>query len=178
MIILAFDTETTALVENHTIKMDKQPYVIEFYGVLTNLETGELINELDLLIKPPISIPEQVTKITGIDDAMVADAKQFEVYASSIKKLIEDAPTILAHNLSFDMEVLDLQFERLGQSIKWPNERICTVEQTVHINGYRLSLSNLHEKLFGVAFPGAHRAKVDVQALVRCATEMYKKGWI
>jgi hypothetical protein len=58
--------------------------------------------------------------------------------------------------------------------VKWPR-RICTVEQTQHIKGFRLNLSGLHEFLFGEKFSGAHRAKVDVAALVRCSSEMFKR---
>ena len=32
-----FDTETTGLVKNRTIKLDDQPEVIEFYGALVDL---------------------------------------------------------------------------------------------------------------------------------------------
>jgi hypothetical protein len=63
----------------------------------------------------------------------------------------------------------------MHQKIKWP-DKICTVEQTVHLKGYRVSLSVLHETLFGMPFTGAHRAKVDVSALLFICKELYRIG--
>ncbi len=178
MQVLAFDTETTGLISNHTMKLDKQPEVIEFYACLVDLSTGEIEMEVDQLIRPSQSISAEITRITSIDDAMVAEAPPFVQVQDRIRTCIEAAPVVLAHNLSFDMEVLDLEMERLGGSIFWPKTRICTVEQTVHIKGFRFSLALLHEHLFSETFPEAHRAKNDVVALVRCAIELHRLGEI
>ena len=181
---LAFilDVETTSLIENHTVKLDRQPHIIEFFGQLVDLETGETTNELDILIKPPISIPEEIVKITGITDAMVEDHYAFDHFKDEIQSRIESSPSehnqcIIAHNAAFDKEALDIEFERLGIQIKWPKV-ICTVEQTIHVKGFRLNLSGLHELLFGEPFAGAHRAKADVAALTRCCVEIYHRGWL
>ena len=42
----------------------------------------------------------------------------------------------------------------------------------------RLNLNKLHELLFGKEFTGAHRAKTDVHALVRCYHELMNRGVI
>jgi hypothetical protein len=42
----------------------------------------------------------------------------------------------------------------------------------------RLTLSNLHEHLFGEKFKDAHRARSDVMALVRVARELRRRGLI
>ncbi len=55
---------------------------------------------------------------------------------------------------------------------------ICTVESTEHIKGFRLTLTKLHEHLFGEAFPSAHRAENDVRPLTRCFIELYNRGII
>jgi hypothetical protein len=73
------------------------------------------------------------------------------------------------------MEMVDIEFERLGRKAPWPPRKVCTVEATVHLLGYRLSLQNLHKHLFGENFDEAHRAKVDVEALVRCCVELRKR---
>ena len=178
MKVLAFDTETTGLIDNHTMKLTKQPEVIEFYGCLVDLSSGEVINEVEQLIKPSEKISAEITRITNITDEMVKDAPPFAQVQERIRIFIEGAPAVLAHNLSFDMEVLGLEMERLSASISWPQIRICTVEQTVHLKGFRLSLANLHEHLFNEPFPEAHRAKNDVVAMVRCAVELHKLGEI
>jgi DNA polymerase III epsilon subunit family exonuclease len=170
-----FDTETTGLISNHTIKLDMQPEIIEFYGCLADIEEGEIIQEIDLLIKPKKIIEDDITKITGLTQEMIENSPSFAEVSEVIKWNIENAPLVIAHNLSFDMEMVDLEFERFGQKIKWP-DKICTVEQTVHLKGYRVSLSVLHETLFGMPFTGAHRAKVDVSALLFICKELYRIG--
>ncbi len=170
-----FDTETTELIKNHSVKLDKQPHVIEFYGALVNLDNGEIIAEIESLVKPPIIIPEEHIKHTPVNQAMVENAPNFASIANDIALVIEDAPCVLAHNLSYDKEMIDIEFERLGRKLKWPR-LICTVEQTVFMKGYRLKLADLYEMLFGEKFADAHRAKADTQALIRCAVELTKRG--
>lgn len=174
-IAFAFDTETTGLIENQTVKLDKLPEVIEFYGCLFDLETGWVFDEADWLIKPKGSLNLEETGLTTITPDMVEDKPNFAFYAHDIKLMLEQSELIIGHNLSFDKEMIDVEMRRLGMSVNWPRG-LCTVEQTVHLKGFRLSLGALHEYLFGETFAGAHRAKVDVMATMRCAVELYKRG--
>jgi len=182
MIALVFDTETTALVENRSVKQERLPHVIEFYGAVTDLDTGEIIAELDQLIRPPIPLSDKpnpgdkktTTEITGITNEMLADKPMFREVASSIKAFLESAPNIIAHNATFDQEVIDIEFSRVNQFIKWPRLH-CSVEQTIHLKGKRLTLTDLHNLLFNEKFADAHRAKNDVQALIRCVLELRRR---
>jgi DNA polymerase-3 subunit alpha len=108
---------------------------------------------------------------------MVRDAPPIEVVFPRIKKIIEASPLVIAHNASFDREVVDIEAERLKAIVAWPRV-ICTVEQSTFLKGYRLSLSELHEFLTGTKFAGAHRAKVDVEALARCVVEMIRRDML
>lgn len=171
----AFDTETTGLIENVTVKDKMLPEVIDFYGCIFDMNSGKIIEELDLLIKPSRPIQEEITNITGITNEMVAKKKSFRDESKKIKDIIEKSPLAMAHNAAFDHEVINIEMERINQKVKWPRV-ICTVEQTMHIKGYRLSLTALHEHLFGEGFPEAHRAKTDVMAQVRCVVELTKRG--
>lgn len=178
MIAFVFDTETTGLIENRTVKEDKQPEIIEFYGCLVNLATGEVLAEIDTLIKPNGKISDEITKITGITEDMVKDAKPFKEYALAIVDLIKNSPCVIAHNLSFDMEMLEIEMKRCDIALEWPRRKICTVEATVHRKGYRLNLNALHELLCGEPFQGAHRAKVDVMALIECCKALHAEDEI
>lgn len=172
-----FDTETTGLIDNRTVGLERQPHVIEFYGCVADLKKGKVLKELEFLIQPPklSLITDIITKITTITPETVKDAPVMGVVADKIFKFLEGAPVVIAHNLSFDLEMMDIEAQRLDRKIKWPKQRLCTVEQTVHLKGFRLNLSNLHQHLFGEKFDGAHRAKVDVMALLRCCTELVKR---
>ena len=174
---LLFDWETTGLIDSHLVPHKRQPHGIEFYGCLADLSTGEISEELDLLIKPPIPVSEEITRITGLDDATLADAPAMFHVFPQIQTLIERAPIAMAHNLSYDKELTDLEAERLQTSVSWPR-LLCTVEATIHIKGFRLSLTALHEHLFGETFPAAHRARNDVMAMKRCVVELYRLGEI
>lgn len=185
MLALVLDTETTSLSENRTIKLERQPSIIEFYSCLADLSTGAMLEELDLLIKPPKPLSDRpefgskktVTEITGLTNEQLANAPSFKEVADLIISAIEAAPLVISHNYSFDQEVLNIEAERLGRIIKWPRG-LCSVEQSIFLKGKRLTLSALHEHLFGEKFADAHRAKADVQALVRCCTEMFKRGML
>jgi DNA polymerase-3 subunit alpha len=174
---LLLDTETTGLIFNHSITLDQQPEVIEFYGCVADLKKGKISHDLNTLIKPknyPMTDEIIAETKTKLSNEMLADAPLFKEEAPGIKKLIENAPIVIAHNASFDKEMLDIEYERLGMKLKWP-PLICTIEQTIHIKGYRLSLTNLHIELFKEPFPEAHRAKADVMALLRICKELYKR---
>ncbi len=179
MMAFIFDTETTGLIENRLRKIDKQSEIIEFYGCLANLETGEIIHDYETFIKPKAKRNEETMKKTRslITDKMLAEAPSFAEVADTIRDNLEHAPMIIAHNAAFDKEIVDIEMERINQVITWPRT-LCTIEQTMHLKGCRLSLTNLHEFLFGEPFSDAHRAKHDCLALLRCCVELKKQGAI
>lgn len=174
---LIFDTETSDLIGNSLLADRHMPHIIEFYGCIVN-EEGDVVEELDFLCKPPQPISETTTRITGITQEDVKDAPPFSYFADKVFELIESADTVVAHNLSYDKEVVNVEAKRLGREVAWPADLVCTVEQTEHLKGHRLSLSALHEYLFGEPFTGAHRARVDVEALAQCYLELVRRGEI
>lgn len=184
-----FDTETSGLVDNRSLALDKQPEIIEFYGAVVDIEDGERLVEIDSLCRPSLPVPwdskmvgkrkeKGITEITGMTWDTVKNAPAF----SSLMDMIDDALSIctgvVAHNLSFDMDMVELEYQRSSRTIRWPACRLCTVEQTVHLVGHRLTLTKLHELLFDESFKDAHRAGVDTQALIRCTLELRKRGLI
>lgn len=172
---LIFDTETSGLIDNHSMPLDRQPEVIEFAGMLVDLESGATLQDLELLIRPERPVSAEVTGITRITNEMLAGAPAFRAVAPQIELLLSEAQLAIAHNASYDQEILNLEFERLGRDLAWPRV-VCTVEATVHLKGFRLSLTGLHELLFNEPVTEAHRAKNDTVALARCAVELWRRG--
>lgn len=179
-----FDTETTNLLSSRLIPLKRQPFVTEVYGAYVDLDAPipsdaediPVLWELDTLINPRVPISAEITKITGIDDAMVKDAPVFTTFAPLLRLAIEEADHIIAHNASFDGEMIDIEFARDSDiPLRWP-PIICTVEATIHLLGHRMTLQGLHEHLFGERFKEAHRARNDTRALIRCAVELRKRG--
>lgn len=176
MIVTVFDTETTGLIESGLLSLDKQPEIIEFVAVRYNTETKDK-EYFEYLVKPKKPIPEKITEITTITNEMVANEKPFSEYITQVKDALENTEAVVAHNLSFDREMIDIEMKRHDQTVQWPR-LICTVEQTIPLKGYRLSLTDLHKDLFGEPFAGAHRARQDVDALLRCFESLYERGFI
>jgi DNA polymerase III epsilon subunit-like protein len=178
---LIFDTETTGLIENRTVSLTKQPHMIEFYGQLVNLRDGSVKRKFHSLVKPPIPLPVKVkgdkgiAEMTGITEEMLDGQPVFKDVAADIFEIIKASPMVIAHNLSFDMDMVDVEFERLNDKVEWPKRKVCTVEQTIHLRGRRLNLTNLHSFLFPGETFTAHRAINDVLALTRCAVELFKR---
>lgn len=175
MSLLVFDTETTGLITSRSMNLDRMPEVIQFSAVSISSWDEEPKVTLSTLIKPGNLIPKNNTKITGITDAMVADKEPFSFHATAIKEMIECSVGVIAHNAAFDKAMIEIEFERLGQEIKWP-EVICSIEALSHIYGGRISLTNLHKEIFGEAFAGAHDALNDVLALHRCLQHHHTTG--
>ncbi len=174
MKLLFMDFETTGLIKNSVIPLSKQPHAIEYYGCVVNSETWEIESEIDTLFKPPCEISKEITKITGITSDDVIDAPLFADKADEINSQMAQCQFMVGHNVSFDADIMRLEFQRLGKEPAIPR-LFCTVEQTYHLTGVRLSLTNLHDFLFGEKFSGSHRAKEDVMALLRCYLELVKR---
>lgn len=176
------DCETSGLTKPRSAKLEIQPSIIEIFLCNVNLKTGKISKEYGTFIKPPkplLDTPapgdkKTIEQITGISNVMLADAPSFADVSKPIFKMIEKAPMVIAHNASFDCECLNIEAERLKYEIAWPR-KLCTVEQTISMKGYRLNQSALYELLFNEPFTGAHRAKADVMALVRICVELHKR---
>lgn len=180
MKIVLYDTETTGLLKPNAVDVKEQPYIIEFYGCRIDSETFEIEKEVETFIKPPVPISDEITKITGITGDMVHNAPAFADVYPELCDLYEGARCLVAHNASFDVSMLANELIRIDKLIHfpWPVNHICTVERTYNIKGYRLNLQALHEHLFGEGFKDAHRAKIDVFALVRCFHKLTEDGII
>jgi DNA polymerase-3 subunit epsilon len=174
---LFFDTETTDLVSNSLLPLEHQPRIIEVYACLLR-DDFSLEDELESYVDPGIKIPEEVTKITGIKPEDLVGAPRFASIADDLVGLINRADEVVAHNLSYDQFVVEAELVRIGKRVLWPQRRTCTVEATEWLKGYRLKLSALHEECFGEPFTGAHRARVDVEAMVRCYKHGKEEGWL
>lgn len=171
-----FDTETTGLVKNSLIPLASQPRIIEFFGQTVDDETGQVIEEIEFFCNPGIDLPPEITRITGIKPEDIKGAPQFAGFCGKVQEAIEGADAVVAHNLSFDMALVEADCLRCSANPAWPARLICTVEQTEWIKGHRLSLTDLHQYLFDEPFKGAHRARHDVEALTRCYLELRKRG--
>lgn len=176
MICFIYDTETTGLVKNTLVPLDSQPRVIEFFGHLVDDDSGAVLEEAEFFCDPGIPLDPVITRITGITPQQLTGKPPFKAHADKVGAMLAKADALVAHNLSFDLQLLKCEFERCSLEFVRPPRLICTVEQTEWIRSHRLSLTALHEELFGEGFPAAHRARTDVEALTRCYLELKRRG--
>jgi DNA polymerase-3 subunit epsilon len=180
---ILFDTETTGLLKPEAVDADQQPYITELYALKVIEHDDmvfEVVGEFQSMFKVPIPLEEVITKITGITEGMLSKAPTFRQKFSDLAEFFTGADRMVAHNLSFDKNMLANEVVRIGKllNMPWPREHICTVEKSMHIEQRRLSLQKLHVHYFGKEFQGAHRAKADVLPMYDCYKEMIKDGTI
>ena len=171
--------ETTGLLKPDAASLNIQPYIIEIYAVKLT-DKLEFVDDIDTFIKPPVPIPDEVIKITGITNEMVSRAPKFiEVYDSLVNLFIGERVTV-GHNVSFDLGMLwaELARHRLEFHFPWSPTWVCTVEKSTPIKSKRLSLKDLHTFVTGHPHDGSHRAKSDVHATIKCYQWLEKKGLI
>ena len=180
MRVLVFDTETSGLPKHHFAALNTQPHVLEFAGIVIDNKEGEFeeVQRFTFYANPGIRIDDEITKINGISEKTLKGEKPFSYNEPVLSEMLRTVDAVAAHNLPFDMKMINFEYTRLGMDAPWPPKRICTIEATMHLAGYRLKLQALHELLLGVGFEGAHRAMNDTEALVRCFKEMAKRGMV
>lgn len=174
-----FDTETTSLIHNSLQPLHKQPKIIEFFAMILDDEKEFAeVGTVHSYIDPGQPISAEVTKITGITQDQLKGKPKFVELADEIGAALGRSDVVVAHNISYDMAVVDFEFKRLERTFAWPDRRVCTVEASESIKGHRLSLTALHTELFGEAFDKAHSAENDVRATARCYIELIRRGEI
>ena len=147
--LIFLDFETTGL-------NAAKDYIIEI-GALKIDEDG-FEHTFDTFVKPPISLPEKITKITNITNDMLVDAPELEEVVHNFQEFIGDA-TIIAHNAEFDVPWLIINFEKYKLKLNG-NRIICTLNWARKMQEARCSLSALTKK-YNIGHLNAHRALAD-----------------
>lgn len=177
MIIL--DCEATNLVLPALAPDDQQPHLVEVTLLPVAVKTLKPLGKsVTLRCRPPVPLPGEFTKITGIVQEEVEGLPPFAAILPALTEVMLGTRYLLAHNVAYDAGVLALELQRLGRvaQFPWPPERCCTVEATQHFTGQYLSLQNLALHLFGQKPEQAHRSQSDVELLHRCCLELKKQG--
>lgn len=156
---VVFDLETTGL---HSDKDE----IIELAAI--RIIGNRIVDELECLVIPEKSIPQAITKLTGINQTMVDESGiQLDI---AIAKFIDFVGTsvIVGHNISFDRAFLDAACKKLGRS-RINNSGKDTMQLARRniddeISNYRLETV---AEYFKIPVDEKHRAMVD------CKTTFY-----
>jgi DNA polymerase III subunit epsilon len=181
---LFFDTETTGIPKNWKAPLtdfENWPRLVQLAFQLFDDE-GILIKEGDYIIKPSgFNIPSESTAIHGItNEKAQSEGLRLSKVLEDFKLLIDDAQTIVAHNLSFDEKVVGCEYLRLNFTNPLVEKnRICTMESSTNYcaidgpYGYKWpKLSELYFKVFNTELEETHNALVDIRATSKCFWEL------
>lgn len=105
---LIMDTETTGL---DALKGDR---VIEV-GIVEMIDRKFTGEKLHVYINPQRGMDEVVIRIHGISEAFLADKPTFDQIAQPLYEFMDGAE-IIAHNASFDMSFLSMEFSKVGMT--------------------------------------------------------------
>ncbi|WFE68934.1 exonuclease domain-containing protein [Thiomicrospira sp. R3] len=130
---------------------------------LIHIAQGEVVERYQTLLKPSRSIPPWITELTGISNAMVANAPSFAEIADTLAAKFQNK-LFVAHNARFDYGFIKASFKRLGLDFKMPV--LCTVKlsRALYPEYKRHGLDQLIER-FGLGCEQRHRAMGDAQVL-------------
>ena len=127
------------------------------------VEGGEVRSEWSTLVNPGTTIPPGIQALTGITNAMVADAPTFAELAGDLFERLEGR-MIVAHNARFDYGFLKQEFERHG--MKYNARTLCTVRlsRKLYPEHARHNLDSVMHR-HGIVCEARHRAMGDAQVL-------------
>lgn len=138
-----------------------------------------IVDQFTTLINPNQPIPYFIQSLTGITDAMVAKAPQFETVADEIFKRLNGA-VFVAHNVNFDYSFVMHYLSKAG--FDYQSKKLCTVRLARKIipGLASYSLGKLCRQL-DIEIQNRHRALGDAYAtaqLLNLLLEKDKEGHI
>ncbi len=156
------DYEDYVIVDIETTGLSKHRHRITEIAAL-RLRDGKVVGEFQSLVNPQCHIPSFITRLTGIDDALVKGAPTIDEVLPKFLKFLGNG-VLVAHNATFDYGFLyENTYSCLGTGFR--NARLCTRKLANRI------LDDLPSKRLGcicehlgVVNEQAHRAMGDVRA--------------
>jgi DNA polymerase III epsilon subunit family exonuclease len=152
-LLVAFDTESATT--------SGAPHLLEVGAV--RVVDGEVEDCFEALVRPPVPVEDEATRVHGINDAAVRDAREAQEVLEDFFAWIGDA-TLVAHNARADASVLGFECARHGLTA--PANRIVdslALARTVFPDAPDHRLPTLAEHL-DLEIDGLHRALPDAVA--------------
>lgn len=194
--ILFFDTETTGIRKNGFV-----PRVVQIGALLTD-DRGNTISELNVLLQPVgfDTVPFDAANVHGFTiEKIRACGVDRHAGLQTFFGLVEAADTIVAHNIEYDLDLLQIEIEADPQSTGWNAllqgvRQFCTMINSRDTLKMPLSdaqarffrdtgvdqlyknprLVEAYRHFFDREFEGAHDAMADVKACRDVFFELHK----
>src|SRR5687767_10869586 len=157
--IVAIDIETTGLNQDRDA-------IIEIGAV--RFKGHRIEDEWSSLINPNKHIPDFISGLTGIDDAMVRQAPRLQDVALELEAFAGDAP-VIGHNVRFDLGFLQraglFQYNEVSDTYELASVLMPTAS--------RYNLGALGKQL-GILLPATHRALDDAKVTMAAFNRLFE----
>ena len=125
---------------------------------------GEIVQRFDTLVNPGMPIPMNITALTGITNAMVADAPYIHEALPVFLAFTEGLP-LVAHNARFDCGFIQREMDRQGLERElFVADTLSLARRTWKLPSYKLGFLTDY---FCIAQEEAHRAWCDAEATAK-----------
>lgn len=164
-LLLVYPDDYTVLDIETTGLNPQNDYITEISAI--KYRNNRRVDEFSSLVKPDFSIPYYITRLTGIDDAMVADAPAIdEVILSFMDFLADDI--IAGYNVGFDLSFIAENLagyyaKRLANN--YVDVMKLAQNELPFLGRYKQTAV---AEYFNIATAGAHRALVDCNICNGC----------
>jgi DNA polymerase III epsilon subunit-like protein len=191
--LLFFDCETTGLPRTRYFNpdaVDDWPRLVQLAWARYDARAS-LADASSHIVRPEgFRIPADATKIHGITQAHArrVGRELAEVLDEFLEAAGIPGTTLVAHNLSYDINVVAGELVRTGKSLGILDlAGICTMKETTELCqlprlggfGYKWpTLDELHYFCFGRSYEGAHDAARDLEACARSFFRLVEAGYL
>ncbi len=163
--VVVYDVETTGL-------DPKKERIIQFSGMLLTWSDEKrnyvLTEEFNRYIRPPFPVSPLITRLTGISNEMLKQARTEEMVCMEIMAFFDKGEIFVGYNNVFDDKMIDAMTHRQLNIPFQPEKRIDVMQVIKEIvpkeklKDHSYKLCNVAE-YFNVVTPGFHNASVDIQ---------------
>ena len=162
---ISIDLETTGLDANEN-------EIIEISAI--KFIDGRVHSDFTTLVKPTTSIPPEITKLTGITNAMVSESNSIDDVLDDLISFIE-GKILIAHNIEFDLKFINKAIDNKNKKIKFGY--ICDTLLLSRSFFFTLEKFNLEylSSLFSLDHKNAHRAREDALNTGKIFIELIKQ---
>ena len=199
---LVFDTETTGLPKAQIVSpttMHLWPHIVQFSYVIFDTETNKIVKIKDSIIKVPegFIISEENARIHGITtEISFMKGVSLQPVLEEFFADFDSADHIVGHNVSFDLNMIKAELQRLTivcfnvdevtkfeeylKKINTSKNIHCTMQETIDYCSIELKdkfgrsykkfpkLVELYQKMFDVTPKNLHNSLNDVIVCLRC----------
>lgn len=152
-------------------------------------QNDQLIDSVSVIFKQPRPLPADAIQVHGITDEMCKSlGVKPDPILQRLYKLSQQIDFMVAHNATFDHDVVEANMRRFKIADDFEVPLVCTMDHAKRIEDFRPldvngrkkngRLEELHQYLFDESPARLHDAEADTLATARCFFELRQRGII